>query len=315
MTTAYIFPGQGAQYVGMGVEIAEYYPQAKEIYDCASTVLGFDLLKMCRVGPTEILKQTENAQPAILVTSLACLVAAQPNLPPPVALAGLSLGEYTALVAANALDLKDAIFIVRYRGRFMQEATVKRDVAMAAILGLDAAQVESLCVLASVLGVCEVTNYNARDQFVVGGDVCAVARVIELAVAANASGAVPLAVSGAFHTSLMQPAAKRFAEVLATVPIRDTTETVITNVTAQPVCRAEEIRQFLLKQVTSPVHWALSVQNMVQDGVDTFIEFGPGRPLSSLIKRTFKEVRVLNVEDLTSMNKALESFNLQVIPK
>ncbi|MCC5605076.1 ACP S-malonyltransferase [Nostoc favosum] len=307
MRTAYVFAGQGAQYVGMGVQIAEHYPQAKALYDRASAVLGFDLLKMCQVGPEELLQQTENAQPAILVTSLACLLAVQPKLPQPIVMAGLSLGEYSALVAAGALEFEEAVYIVQQRGIFMKEATADQDVGMAAILGLDAAQVEALCQQTATLGLCQVTNYNAPTQTVVGGHITAVARVVELAKQAGATAAVPLAVSGAFHTRLMQPAAEHLAELLATVKLRNTVFPVISNVTAQHMCGTGEIRQLLIQQIQNPVRWVQSIQRLASDGIDTFIEFGPGHTLSSLIKRTVKGVQTLNVENSTSMDKTLEA--------
>lgn len=308
MTVAYVFPGQGAQYLGMGVDIAAHYPQAKALYNRASAVLGCDLLALCRRGPKALLQQTETAQPAILVTSLACWIAGQTELPQPQVVAGLSLGEYTALVAAGALEVEQAVELIQQRGRYMQEATADRDVAMAAILGLEATQVELLCEQVTRSGgLCQTANYNAPTQIVVSGDAPAVAQVSELAIAAGASGAVPLAVSGAFHTCLMQPAATRLAALLETIKIRDPDLPIVANVTARPVHQAEEIRQLLIQQVANPVRWVQSVQFMVQQGIETFIEFGPGRKLSGMIKRTARGVNILNVENCSSMQATVAS--------
>jgi len=298
---AYVFPGQGAQYVGMGVEMAEAYPESRALFERASQVLGLDLLELCARGPADLLQQTANTQPAILTTSLACLVAVRPHLPPPAYVAGLSLGEYTALVAAGALSFEDAVRVVRLRGIFMQEATAGREVAMAAILNLDAAVVEGICREAGKVGVCEVANYNSPDQVVVGGDRAAVEEAIRLARARGARRAVPLAVSAPFHTSLMRPAAERLAVVLEEIPIRDPEVPVIANVTAQPVQRGEEVRRLLVEQVTRPVRWAQSVEWMSTQGVDTFVECGPGRVLSGLIRRQVPGARVLSVEDRASL--------------
>ncbi|MDR7417027.1 MAG: ACP S-malonyltransferase [Armatimonadota bacterium] len=306
MRLAYVFPGQGAQYVGMGVEMAEAHPESRALFERASQVLGMDLLELCARGPADLLQQTANTQPAILTTSLACLVALRPHLPPPAYVAGLSLGEYTALVAAGALSFEDAVRVVRLRGIFMQEAAAGREVAMAAILNLDAEAVEEICQKAAKVGVCEVANYNGPDQVVVAGDRTAVEEAIRLARAQGARRAVPLAVSAPFHTSLMRPAAERLAAVLEEVPIRDPEVPVIANVTARPVHRGEEIRRLLVEQVVRPVRWAQSVEWMAVQGVDTFVECGPGRVLSGLIRRQVPGALALSVEDRASLAAALE---------
>ncbi|MDR7563493.1 MAG: ACP S-malonyltransferase [Armatimonadota bacterium] len=301
MRLAYVFPGQGAQYVGMGVEVAEAHPESRALFERASQVLGMDLLDLCARGPQDLLQQTANTQPAILTTSLACLAAVRPHLPPPAYVAGLSLGEYTALVAAGALSFEDAVRVVRLRGIFMQEATAGRDVAMAAILHLDAQAVEEICREAAKVGICEAANYNAPDQVVVGGDRGAVEEAIRLARARGARRAVLLAVSAPFHTSLMRPAAERLAAVLEEVPIRDPEVPVIANVTARPVHRGEEIRRLLVEQVVRPVRWAQSVEWMAVQGVDTFVECGPGKVLSGLVRRQVPGARVFSVEDRASL--------------
>ncbi len=300
---AYVFPGQGAQYVGMGVDLAEAFPRARALFQRASSVLGFDLLELCRSGPEDTLQRTENTQPAILVTSLACLEAARGRIPPPVLAAGLSLGEYTALVCTGSLEFEDAVWLVRQRGLFMQQATEGRETAMAAVLGLPAEAVERVCEQASRLGVCEASNYNAPDQVVVGGDRAAVEEAVRLAKAAGARRAVLLAVSAPFHTRLMQPAAERLREALERVTLRDAQLPVVANVSAQPVQRAADIRRLLVEQVASPVRWAQSVTYMARDGVDTFVELGPGTVLSGLVKRCARGVTAWHVEDRASLEK------------
>ena len=305
MNTAFVFPGQGAQYVGMGIEITDHYPQAKTLYDRASNILGFDLLQMCRDSSPELLQQTENAQPAIFVTNLACLVAAQTQFPEPTFLAGFSLGEYSALVASGVIEFEDAVFLVQQRAIFMQEASVNRDTKMVAIIGLDTEIVEAICQQVKAIGICQPTNYNAPNQTVIGGDAKAVEQVIALLEQAGATKVVQLAVSGAFHTPLMQSAAKRLAGILATVNICEPRIPVISNVTAQPITTSEHIRSLLIHQITLPVRWVTSIQHLVNHGVDTFIEFGPGKTISGLVKRNFNQAKTLNVENRNSINESL----------
>jgi [acyl-carrier-protein] S-malonyltransferase len=305
---AYVFPGQGAQYVGMGVELATDFPRARALFERASAVLGLDLLELCSQGPEEVLQRTENTQPALLVTSLACLEAVRGQVPSPQVAAGLSLGEYTALVCAGSLDFEEAVWLVRQRGQFMQEATQGRDTAMAAVLGLAWEQVERVCRQASELGVCEASNYNAPDQVVVGGDRPAVEEAVRLAKAAGARRAVLLAVSAPFHTSLMRPAAERLAAALEQVRVRDAALPVVSNVTARPVHKAEEIRRLLVEQVYTPVRWMQSVQGMAADGVDTFVELGPGTVLTGLVRRCAPGVTAVHVENRASLQKAVASL-------
>lgn len=305
---AFVFPGQGAQYVGMGKELAETFPEAREIFSTASDVLGFDLARLCWDGPDETLKQTENAQPAILAASLACLTIVQSREWQPAITAGLSLGEYTALVCTGAMAMPDAVRVVRSRGRFMAEAASGRDTAMAAILGLDGDAVERVCRAARVAGVVEPANFNSPGQIVIGGDAAAVHKAIDLAKAAGARRAVPLAVSAPFHTSLMRPAADRLAAILESVPLSEARIPVVSNVTAQLVRRPEEIRRLLVAQVANPVRWDACVVTMVQAGVSTFVELGPGTTLSGLIRKTNPRVNVLHVEDRTSLDETLHAL-------
>jgi len=305
MRVAYLFPGQGAQRVGMGVAVATAHAGARALFDRAGAVLGFDLLALCREGPEDVLQRTENTQPAILVTSLACLAAGEGRLPPADAVAGLSLGEYSALVAADAITFEGAVRVVRQRGLFMSETIGDRTVAMAAILGLPAERVERICEDAAAQGICETANYNAADQTVIGGDAAAVASAVEAAKAAGAKRAVPLAVSAPFHTSLMAPAAEKLAAVLDGVAFRDARIPVYSNVTAAPARTAAEIRALLVQQVRRPVRWAQSMQALVANGVGFAVEFGPGRTLSGLLKRAAKHVETTSIEDATSVDRAV----------
>lgn len=305
---AFVFPGQGSQYVGMGRQLAEGYPAARRRLEEAGEALGMDLMRLLFDGPEEVLAETENTQPAILAVSVACLeVLTREGLEPEVA-AGLSLGEYSALVAAGALDFPTAVQVVRQRGRFMQEAVPLGVGGMAAILGLDAVVVEAICEQARDAGWVEPANYNCPGQVVVAGEAAAVDRAVQLAKEAGAARAVKLAVSAPFHTRMLAPAAGRLAEVLAGVPIRPARIPVVANVTAEPVQDPEEIRTLLIRQVASPVRWEQSVRRMIADGVDTFVEVGPGRALSGFIKRIDRRLKVLNVEDPQTLAGALDSL-------
>jgi [acyl-carrier-protein] S-malonyltransferase len=299
---AAVFPGQGAQYVGMGRELAERVPAAREVFRRAGDAAGMDLFRLCAEGPDEALRQTANTQPAILTASLACLAAVPLE---PAAAAGLSLGEYTALVCAGALALEDAVPLVRLRGQYMQEACEGLDTMMAAVMGLDAGSVREVCAAHAHLGVVEPSNFNSPGQVVVGGESAAVRAVLAAAKAAGARRAVPLAVSAPFHTRLMAPAAERLAANLDRVPIRDARIPVFANATAAPVRTADGIRRALLAQVASPVRWEESVRAMRDAGVRIFVEVGPGTTLTGMIRRTAEDAVTCHVEDAASLDEAL----------
>lgn len=307
----FVFPGQGTQYVGMGQALAARYPAAGDLFARASGVLGFDLLALCATGPEEALRATENTQPAVLVADLACAAALAAHEVRPQVVAGLSLGEYAALVSAGAMVFEDAVRLVRQRGLFMQEAIAGRDVAMAALIGLAPEQVERLCVAHRHLGVVEAANYNGAGQVVIGGDAAAVRAAVGAARAAGARRAVMLAVSAPFHTSLMVPAAERLATAVERLPLTDAALPVVSNVTAAPVEQAAEIRRLLVRQVVSPVRWEESVRRMAALGVSVFIEVGPGTSLSGLIKKT-AAAPVLHVEDVNSLEQTLQSLGARV---
>ncbi len=284
--TAWVFPGQGSQFVGMGRELCEQYPEARAVFDAADAVLGFSLSRLCFDGPEAELTDTINAQPALLTHSIAALAAMRAALGPqpgsPIVVAGHSLGEYSALVAAGALDLVDAVQLVRARGLAMKHACEKRPGAMAAILGLDDQKLNEICAEA---GAVQVANFNAPGQIVISGDKEALNRAIALAKQAGAKRAMPLAVSIAAHSALMEPAVEEFRMSVENVAIRPPTLPVISNVTVQPLETVEAIRAEMLAQLTSPVQWVKSVETMAGRGVQQFLEIGPKDVLGGLIRR------------------------------
>jgi [acyl-carrier-protein] S-malonyltransferase len=305
---AFIFPGQGAQYTGMGQQLARRYIEADELFKAASQALGYDMAKLCFEGPDEVLKQTEITQPSIFTVSMACAKALEINGVVPDMAAGLSLGEYGALTVANAIDFADAVKLLRQRGRFMQEAVPIGQGAMAAIIGLDKETVEQVCKEASKYGVVEPANYNCPGQIVISGQTAAVQKASEMAKEKGAKRAVMLEVSAPFHCSLLKPAGERLAEVLKGVNIKKPAIPVIANVTAEEVSEPEDIRRLLIEQVSSPVRWEESVRAMMEMGADTFIEVGPGKALSGFVKKISRDVKVMNVEDVQSLESALEQL-------
>jgi len=302
---AFVFPGQGAQAVGMGKDLYEQFPSARELYQRADDVLGFALSKVCFDGPEQELLQTRNAQPAIAVTSLALLKVATEVSPGllqrPAFVAGHSLGEYAALVAAGALPFEEAIRLLRTRGELMQAAGEKNPGTMAAILGLDIADCEDVCREAGA----EVCNVNAPGQIVIGGRRPAVIRALDYAKARGAAKVIPLSVSGAFHSSLMRPAADGMVQPVATAAISSPTVPVVANCTAVPLSDETAIRHELIDQVCRPVQWSQTVDFLGAHGVETFIEFGPGRVLTAIIKRMLRKSNCINVNDSSSVRVEL----------
>lgn len=283
MKTAYIFPGQGSQYVGMGKDLYEQFPAARALFDEADAVLGFSLSRILFNGPEEELKQTKNTQPAIFVHSVAVWNLLKPS--DAAMTAGHSLGEYSALVAAGAMSFADAVTLVRLRGEAMQKAGEVHPGTMAAVVGLDPAAVNQVCSDAAAAGIVQPANFNSPGQIVISGSVAGVRKAMELAKERGAKLVKELVVSGAFHSPLMQPAKESLKSALERTAISDAAIPVYANVTARPVRAAAEIRKALYEQVTSPVRWEESVVNMAADGAVKFIEAGPGKVLQGLVKR------------------------------
>lgn len=305
---AWWFPGQGSQAVGMGKALVERSKSARAIYRRADEALGFALSTLCFEGPEEALTLTENAQPAIVTTSIALLEGLRelaPSLPDPAFAAGHSLGEYSALVAAGSLELEDAVRIVRDRGKAMQAAVPEGAGAMAAIMGATEAQIDELCTDAAAGEVLAPANFNAEGQTVIAGTKGAVDRAVTLAKDRKLK-AIPLKVSAPFHCSLMAPAAERVAASLAKVSLAAPRFPVIANVDAEPNADKDRIADLLVRQVDSPVRWYASVRRMVDAGVNRALEIGPGKVLAGLGKRIDKQLSICNVNDHESLEKALE---------
>ncbi len=299
---AFLFPGQGAQSVGMGQELYQALPRARALYDQAAAILGYDLARLCFEGPAEQLNSTMHSQPALFVTSLAALELlgnTDPQLGERVeAAAGLSLGEYTALVFAGALSFEDGLRLVQERGAAMQAAADLTPSGMAAVLGLDAAKVQAVCDAAQVSGeVLQIANLLCPGNIAVSGHAASLARVPDLAVAAGAMRSVPLAVAGAFHTRLMQPAADRLAKALQSTTFAAARIPVTCNVDAAPHLQPQEFPELLFRQLTSPVQWQRSMESLLAQGFDTFYEVGPGRVLKGLLKRIDRKVTCESVID------------------
>jgi [acyl-carrier-protein] S-malonyltransferase len=302
---AFIFPGQGSQVVGMGRDLGEASPRWAE----ASDALGLDLRRLCFEGPEAELMLTTNTQPAILATSIVALDALRAAGVTCEYVAGHSLGEYSALVAAGALEFGDALRTVRARGRFMQEAVPSGEGTMAAVLGLERHLVFQACEEAQVAGLVQVANLNAPGQTVIAGATAAVKQAAELAKAKGAKRAVLLPVSAPFHCALLEPAARRLEEVLHSVRFRALRVPLVTNVDAELLIDGAQVPDALVRQVTSPVRWEEVVVRLTKEGVDTFVEVGPGKVLSGLIRRIAPETLVLNVEDRASLDATLKAVH------
>lgn len=307
---AFVFPGQGSQTVGMCKAFYDAYPVVKQIFEEADDALGFSISKMCFEGPEDQLRLTFNTQPAILTASTACAAVLKENGLKCDVAAGHSLGEYSALVNCGALKFADAVRIVNKRGQFMQEAVPVGEGSMAAVLGLESDKIVEICrnVEAECAEAVQAVNFNCPGQVVIAGAVNAVNKAIEALKAAGAKRAILLPVSAPFHSTLMQPASERLAEVLAPIEIKDITVPVVANVTAQEVTSGAEIKELLVKQAAMPVLWETSVRNMVAGGVDTFVEVGPGKVLTGFTKKIAKGLPALNVEDPASLEATLAHF-------
>jgi [acyl-carrier-protein] S-malonyltransferase len=305
MGTAWLFPGQGSQSVGMGRDVLAASPAARAVFERADAALGEKLTQLILEGPEETLTLTANAQPAIVTTSLAVLAAIRervPSLEPPAFAAGHSLGEYSALVAAEALTLEDALRLVRARGRAMQDAVPPGTGAMSAIMGVDPARLEAMCREASNGGACSPANFNAPGQIVIAGSAAAVARVGEL-VTAEKGRAIPLKVSAPFHCALMAPAARVVETELSRVEVQPPRFPIVANVDARPNTDAARVKDLLVRQVDGPVRWNESVRTMAAQGVTRALEIGPGKVLAGLVKRIDKNIQVLSVGDAATLDQ------------
>ena len=306
---AFLFPGQGSQVAGMGKDLADNFVAARQVFEEADEALGFSISKLCFEGPEDQLQLTENTQPAILSVSVAAYRAMQAQgLPAPAFVAGHSLGEYAALVAAGAISLADAVRTVRARGRYMQEAVPVGTGAMAAVLGGDRSEIEKLCAEASESLICSVANINSPNQLVIAGNVEAVDRAIEL-MKGVAKRVIKLNVSAPFHCALMKPAQDRLANELGDLSFNEPGIPVVTNVDASIVTQPSELCDSLLRQVSSPVRWLESMELLLQEGISTFVEVGPGKVLSGLMRQINRDASCLNVEDAASLEAARAKLN------
>jgi [acyl-carrier-protein] S-malonyltransferase len=298
--TAFLFPGQGSQYVGMAKDLYEQHPDARKLFDQADAIVGFPLSAVCLQGPEEELRQTRNTQPAIFLHSI---IAARLYRSEQASMAaGHSLGEYSALVYAGALTFEDGLRLVRLRGELMQQAGIEQPGTMAAVVGLEPSAIGDVCRIASDAGIVQAANFNSPGQIVISGSVAGVRRAMELSKERGAKLVKELPVSGAFHSPLMESAKSGLRNALEKTSIHDASIPVYANVSARPVRKADEIRRLLNEQLTSPVRWEETIQNMAADGASTFVEIGPGKVLQGLVKRIRGDVQTRGIEKFADVS-------------
>jgi [acyl-carrier-protein] S-malonyltransferase len=305
---AYLFPGQASQYAGMGRDLSENFPESRAAFEEADAAMGLAVSKLCFEGSEEDLKQTENTQPAIFAVSIAALRAIEKRGVAPDFVAGHSLGEYSGLVAAGALDFATGARLLRKRGEFMQEAVSKGEGAMAAIMGLSPSEVAEICKKAADHDVVSPANLNSPEQTVISGNAAAVKRAVEIASQSGAKRAVMLPVSAPFHCALMEPAQKKLEPELRSAAFGALRIPLITNVDAEAITSGEEARDALIRQVTKPVRWLDSIRELIEQGVRIFVEVGPGKVLCGLLRQIDRSVRCFNVEDAASLNSTLDKI-------
>jgi [acyl-carrier-protein] S-malonyltransferase len=311
MSLAYIFPGQGSQHPGMGKNLVENFPVAGRIFEEIDDALHFSVSRLCFEGSPEDLQLTENTQPAILAVSVAAFrVIQSEGFPQPDYVAGHSLGEYSALFGARSLSLTEAIQTVRSRGRYMQEAVPIGTGAMAAVIGADLKEIEKACAEASQGQVCAPANINSPNQVVIAGNAEAVDRASELLRSGGAKRVLKLNVSAPFHSALMMPAQERLAVDLERIAFANLNVPLVTNVDASVILKGAEARESLVKQVSSPVRWLESIELLIKQGIDTFVEVGPGKVLTGLMRQISREVKCFNVEDAASLKSAAAALGI-----